>query len=360
MALFTIKRSYQMSHRRFWFSLLAIVSLISLSACATSTPLSNPTSTIRPVESTAVSDERSTEIPTATPTATAAPTAEPIVIGVLVDGGNLMSYGEEMWRGLQLGIDYATQGSLSVADRPIQLMREDVASADMAISAVNRLVSKDAVLLVGPMGSNSTIAVSSMIEGIVRGGLVYFATSGAPKVTAENWSPNLFRVCAIYPADGPIVPTTVQEKVTTQFFGNLDVPKLSSDVIGQVGILPYHYTFSNNAANDWFVKQYRAKYSTPPDVDTECGFATGQAIIAGFTATKGDPTPTQLIPALEGLSFNGPRGDYQIRAEDHQGLAPVYIVRLINTNDSEKKFFELLQEIPGAESNLPCVATTCP
>ncbi len=351
-----------MKPHQLWLSLVLIAGLISLSACGASTPAPEPgpAPTTAPADPTSEPIAPPTEAPTQAPTPTTAPATEPIVIGVLVDAGNLAPYGEEVWRGLQLGLRYATDGRLAVAGRPLQLLREEVAAADTAIAAVNRLASEQAALLVGPVGSNSAITVSGLIEGIVRGGLVYFATSGAPRLTAENWSPNLFRLCAVYPADGPIIPATAQAAVTTQFFGNRDVPALSPDSVGQVGLLPYHYAFLNNAANEWLVEQYRAEYGTSPDVDTECGFATGQAIVAGPTATGGESAAAQLIPALEGLAFDGPRGAYQIRAEDHQGLAPVFIVRLANTSDPEQKYFELLQEIPGAESGLPCAAAACP
>lgn len=349
--------------RQVWGQSVLVGLLVVLAACGPAPAAADPTAAATPAAPTApAATMTAAPAPTTAPppTATTAPAVAPIGIGVLVDSGNLAPYGEEMWRGLQLGLRYATEDRLSVAGRPLELLREEVASVDAAVSAVNRLAGQGVALLVGPIGSNSANVVKSMIEGITREGLVYFASSAAPRLTAENWSPNLFRLCHVSPAEGPIVPASAQEKVTVEFFANLDVPNLPAATVGQVGLLPYHYTFPKNAANDWFVAQYRAEYGAPPDTDTECGFATGQAIVAGLMASGGEAAPAGLIPALEGLTFEGPRGAYEIRAADHQGLAPVFIVRLTNTNDSEQAYYELLQEIPGAEAGLPCTAARCP
>lgn len=189
---------------------------------------------------------------------------------------------------------------------------------------------------------------------------IYFSLSAAPRITAEAFNPNIFRLCHISPPDGPIVPPAAQEQISTEYFAYKDIVAFPGDVtIGQVGLIPYHFSFANNPVNDWFVKEYRSRYGVPPDLKSECAFASAQALVEALEATNGDTDEDVLVAALEGLSFEGPRGNYTIRAEDHQGLAPVYVVRLNNIDDPQFDFFELLQEIPGSENGYPCAVARC-
>ena len=92
-----------------------------------------------------------------------------------------------------------------------------------------------------------------------------------------------------------------------------------------------------------------------PDLFTECSFATGQAIHAAVTAAEGSTLPADLIPQLEGLAFEGPKGWYFIRPGDHQAMVPMYVGRLVNLDDPEFKFYELIAEVDQIETNPPCL-----
>ena len=51
---------------------------------------------------------------------------QPIKIGVVTTkSGSLDYYGTMQVRGLELGLEYATQGTMAVADSPIELLVED-------------------------------------------------------------------------------------------------------------------------------------------------------------------------------------------------------------------------------------------
>ncbi|RME85420.1 MAG: hypothetical protein D6775_02900 [Caldilineae bacterium] len=95
----------------------------------------------------------------------------------------------------------------------------------------------------------------------------------------------------------------------TGFFSNDVVRTMNPGVIGSIGYIVYHYTLPNTPANDFLTEQYKERFGGPPDLFSECGFATAQAIVEGLKKTGGDPGDTALIPALEGLSFEGVRGD---------------------------------------------------
>jgi branched-chain amino acid transport system substrate-binding protein len=74
-------------------------------------------------------------------------------------------------------------------------------------------------------------------------------------------------------------------------------------------------------------------------------------------ATGGDTDPTALIPALEGLRFDGPKGEYYIRPEDHQALQPMYIIEVVDQNPEEPfAYFRLVREVSGEDSAPPCLA----
>jgi len=143
-------------------------------------------------------------------------------------------------------------------------------------------------------------------------------------------------------------------------FSSNDLTKLlAPGNVGSVGLIVYHYTLPNTPANDFLTEGYVEQFGGYPDLFSECGFATAQAVVAALEATGGDATDTVLIPALEGLTFEGPKGTYTIRAEDHQALAPMYVVELINVDDPNDAFFNLVDEVSAEETAPPCTAPNC-
>lgn len=140
-------------------------------------------------------------------------------------------------------------------------------------------------------------------------------------------------------------------------FSSNDLTKLlDPGNVGSVGLIVYHYTLPQTDANTALVEQYQAQFQKLPDLFSECGFATAQAVVAALNATNGDTSSAALIGALEGLSFDGPKGTYTIRAEDHQALAPMYVVELVSVDDPEEKYFELVAEVSAEETAPPCSA----
>ncbi|KXK19746.1 MAG: extracellular ligand-binding receptor [Chloroflexi bacterium OLB15] len=131
-------------------------------------------------------------------------------------------------------------------------------------------------------------------------------------------------------------------------FNSNDIVALSDPSnIGNISWIVYHYSFPDNEINDWMVEQSRALYDENPDLFTECSFATAQAMVSAFSETAGDTLPETVIPVLEGMIFEGPKGTYAIRPSDHQTLVPMYIARLDNLDDPDQLFYELLAEVPA-------------
>lgn len=138
-----------------------------------------------------------------------------------------------------------------------------------------------------------------------------------------------------------------QMAIVAAFNSNDIVAVSDPSTIGNISWIVYHYSFPQNPINDWLVENHRAAYNDVPDLFTECAFATAQALIQAVTETGGDTLPEAMIPVLEGMVFEGPKGTYAIRPSDHQALVPMYIARLVNLDDPDQNFYELLAEIPA-------------
>lgn len=138
-----------------------------------------------------------------------------------------------------------------------------------------------------------------------------------------------------------------QMAVVAAFNSNDIVAVSDPSTIGNISWIVYHYSFPDNAINDWLVENHRAVYNDVPDLFTECSFATAQALVAAVEAAEGDTLPESLIPELEGLVFEGPKGTYAIRPSDHQALVPMYIAQLANLDDADQDFYDLLATVPA-------------
>jgi branched-chain amino acid transport system substrate-binding protein len=132
-------------------------------------------------------------------------------------------------------------------------------------------------------------------------------------------------------------------------------------VTGTVAYIVYNFTLPDTEINDWLTEKHIAMFNDVPDLFTECAFASAQALYKALEATEGDALPEALIPALEGMEFQGPKGDYVIRPEDHQALMPTYLIRFLGIEDFDLgngtvmplPNYELLLE---ANVDIPCQA----
>lgn len=138
----------------------------------------------------------------------------------------------------------------------------------------------------------------------------------------------------------------------------------SPPIPDSVAYIVYNYTLPQTEINTWLTEKHIAMFNDVPDLFTECAFATAQAVYAALTATGGDALPSAMIPALEGLTFDGPKGSYVIRAEDHQVLVPLYVIRfkgiedvdLGNGTTMKLPNYELIAEVSAEDTAPPCLA----
>jgi branched-chain amino acid transport system substrate-binding protein len=133
----------------------------------------------------------------------------------------------------------------------------------------------------------------------------------------------------------------------------LPVMKGWKDLAGAEGAIYYYYGFPKNKVNDWLVAEYRKRYGgLPPDFFVAGGMSAGIAAVEGIKKAGGTDTE-KLIAAMEGMSFQSPKGQMTFRKEDHQAMQDMYQFRIKKTQASEWDLLELVREIPARDIPVP-------
>ena len=133
----------------------------------------------------------------------------------------------------------------------------------------------------------------------------------------------------------------------------LPVMKGWKDLAGMEGAIYYYYGFPKNKMNDWMVTEYRKRYGgTPPDFFVAGGMAVGIAAVEAIRKAGGTDTE-KLIAAMEGMSFESPKGTMTFRKEDHQAMQNMYQFRIKKTQKDEWDLLELVREIPARDIPVP-------
>jgi branched-chain amino acid transport system substrate-binding protein len=133
--------------------------------------------------------------------------------------------------------------------------------------------------------------------------------------------------------------------LTSSFVDNVALPSFFGNQIGATGSILYHYTAPNNEINDWLVEQDKARYGVYPDLFDADGFNAAVMLVEGLKATSGDASAEALMGAWEGMTFDGPKGEIYIRPEDHTAIQDMYVMKLLNVDDPDAKFFDLLATV---------------
>ncbi len=82
-----------------------------------------------------------------------------------------------------------------------------------------------------------------------------------------------------------------------------------------------------------------------PEIFDNDGFVAAQMIVHAVERADGDDV-AKTIPALEGWSFEGPKGKQMIRAADHAMIQPMFIVKLEGSGSAMEP--RLLRTVPDA------------
>jgi branched-chain amino acid transport system substrate-binding protein len=120
---------------------------------------------------------------------------------------------------------------------------------------------------------------------------------------------------------------------------------------GTEGGIYYYYDFPKNAMNDWLKAEYQKRFNAPPDFFVAGGFAAASAVVASLQKA-GSTDSEKLIAAMEGLTFDTPKGPMTFRKEDHQALQDMYHFR-IKKDAKDNDVLELVATIPAKDMPLP-------
>ncbi len=117
------------------------------------------------------------------------------------------------------------------------------------------------------------------------------------------------------------------------------------DVSEQINFLNYYFPGApDNAVNTAMISSIEAAGGTP-DLFSPDGF--NAALMMVYAIEQGDANVDAMIAALEGYTFQGPKGSLTVRASDHALIQDMYQVKLVPSGDSFAP--ELIATVPAAE-----------
>lgn len=122
---------------------------------------------------------------------------------------------------------------------------------------------------------------------------------------------------------------------------------------GMEGATYYYYALPKNPMNDWLVAEHQKRFNSPPDFFTAGGFSAAASVVAALTKTNGATDTEKLITAMEGMSFDTPKGPMLFRKEDHQALQTMYGFKIKVDPNVPWAIPELTREIGIADMKVP-------
>ena len=122
---------------------------------------------------------------------------------------------------------------------------------------------------------------------------------------------------------------------------------------GMEGATYYYFGIPKNPVNEWLVANHYKEFKTPPDFFTAGGMSAGIAVVEALKKTKGDAAADKLIAAMEGMSFESPKGKMTFRKEDHQAMQSMYHFKIKVDPAFDWGVPELVREIKPEEMAVP-------
>jgi len=374
----------------------------------------------------------------------AAYAADPIKIALVhgISGSTYEVFSKQTHTGFQMGLEYATGGTLEVAGRPIEIIIKDTQfKPDVARAALAEAYGDDDVLiavggtssgvtkgmlpiaeeyerilliepavadsLTGPDSNryvfktsrNSSMDMQAQALALAPDENLYVATlaedyafgrdgikafkraldgSGATIVT-EEYVPQkttdftaaterMFnalkdkpgrKVILIYVAGGGDPMGKIQAMEPSRYdisisTGGHILPVLPTykRVPGMEGAIYYYYEIPRNEINDWLVTEHQTRFDSPPDFFTAGGMAAALAIVKALKTAETIDTEG-LITAMEGMSWETPKGTMTFRPEDHQALQNMFHFKIRVDDDVDWAIPDLVREISAEEMDIP-------
>ncbi|MDH0734271.1 substrate-binding domain-containing protein [Achromobacter sp. AGC78] len=362
-----------------------------------------------------------------------------VVAHVYDKTGPLEAYAKQTQAGLMLGLEYATQGTMTVAGRKIRVIEKDnqgkpdVARAQLASAYAD----DNADIAVGPTSSGVALAMLPIAEEYEK--ILLVEPAVADSITGAKWNKYIFRTgrnssqdaianAVAFDQAGTSIAMLAQDYAfgrdgvkafkgalknakivheeylpanATDFtagaqrlfdalkdkpgrkiifilwagagnpfkIADLDPKRFGIEIAtggntlaamtplkslaGMEGATYYYYGIPKNPINDWLVAEHQKRYGQPPDFFTAGGMSAGIAIAAALNKTAGNSDTDTLIKAMEGMSFDTPKGKMTFRPEDHQAMQSMYHFRIKNDPSVPWAVQDLVKEITPDQMNVP-------
>ena len=353
--------------------------------------------------------------------------------------GAFQAYAQQTQTGLMMGLDYATNGTMTVGGRKIVVIeKDDQCKPDVGKSLLAAAYADDKVdLAIGPSASNVALAMLPVAEEYKK--ILLVEPAVADSITGDKWNRYVFRTgrnssqdaisnAAALDKDGVTIATLAQDyafgrdfvkafkeslkkakivheeylPISTSDFtagaqhlfdalkdkpgrkiifmvwagagnpfkiGDLDPKRYGIEIATGGNILPamseykrfpgmegatyYYFAIPKNPANNWLITEHYKRFKTPPDFFTAGGMSAGMAVVEALKKTNGDTNTEKLIKAMEGMSFETPKGKMTFRKEDHQALQSMYHFKIKVDPAVAWAIPELVSEVTMDEIKLP-------
>ena len=362
-----------------------------------------------------------------------------VVAHVYDKTGPLEAYAKQTQTGLMLGLEYATQGTMTVAGRKIRVIEKDNQGKPDAARAqlASAYADDNADIAVGPTSSGVALAMLPIAEEYEK--ILLVEPAVADSITGDKWNKYIFRTgrnssqdaianAVAFDQAGTSIAMLAQDYAfgrdgvkafkgavknakivheeylpanATDFtagaqrlfdalkdkpgrkiifilwagagnpfkIADLDPKRFGIEIAtggntlaamtplkslaGMEGATYYYYGIPKNPINDWLVAEHQKRYGQPPDFFTAGGMSAGIAIAAALNKTAGDSDTDTLIKAMEGMSFDTPKGKMTFRPEDHQAMQSMYHFRIKNDPSVPWAVQDLVKEITPDQMNVP-------
>lgn len=236
--------------------------------------------------------------------------------------------------------DILTAGSLlgGTGGKKVVVLTQNSAFGQANVAAVKEV-----------LGSGQGATVDSVLAPPSAGDLTPFAQA------VKSKKPDLVFV-AWAGASAPALWTALDQqgvvtstKVVTGLAGIASYP-LFGAAGSKVSFLAHYFPGAGNNPVEKAMLDGIAKAGGTPDLFSPDGFTAAQMIVHAVEA-GGATDPAAMAKALEGWSFQGPKGDEQVRAADHALLQPMFTATLTGTGAAAEP--QLVSRLPKEAVNPP-------
>ncbi|WP_436406365.1 substrate-binding domain-containing protein [Brevibacillus brevis] len=148
----------------------------------------------------------------------------------------------------------------------------------------------------------------------------------------------------------------VQQKGIKVSTGAPDIAALKTmeAMIGMEGFSVYYHSLPKTKMNDWLIDEHKKRFQGEiPDLFTAGGMTAAVAIVEALKKTSADIDSEKLIAAMEGMTFDSPKGQMQFRVEDHQALQTLYAIKLEKKEGVDHPVPVLVREMTMEETAPP-------